>query len=129
MTNTQNLVCESEALMREIRGIMKWSRSEEYQIEMAVLIGLFAKIAGVTMDCPTLNAMAQQYACVPRQNQLPVLIGLANIMLIGGGPGGGVYAGNYGGFPPPFTPGTPSAIATDTSGNNRQWVWLNGNWN
>jgi hypothetical protein len=54
MTNTKNLVCESEALMREIRGIMKWSRSEKYQIEMAVLIGLFVKIAGVTMDCLTI---------------------------------------------------------------------------
>lgn len=46
----------------------------------------------------------------------------------GGGGGGGVFAGNYAGGQPNFTPTTTAAIAFDTS-NGTQWNWYNNQWN
>jgi hypothetical protein len=48
----------------------------------------------------------------------------------GGGGGGGttqVFAGNYGGGQPNFTPTTSTAIAIDTS-NDTQWNYYSGAW-
>ena len=49
-------------------------------IQMAALVYLFGKLAGVT-DCPTIAAGAAQYSCLSRQDQLPALIFLATQIL------------------------------------------------
>ena len=128
LTPEQITVCNSQAFLGEIRKALTCTRCDP-AFEMAVLIALFAKLAGVTVDCPTLEALASQYNCLPRQVQLPALIYLASqiVALVPAG-GGFVFAGYYGGNPPPFSPLSPSAIATDTSAGNRQWTWLNGVW-
>lgn len=97
-------------------------------MEMPILIALFAKLAGMTIDCPTLEANAAQYACLPRQTQLPALIWLANAIFTGGGIGGFVYGGDWGGNPPPFNPPSQSAAARDTNTGNLWW-WDGTQWN
>ena len=101
------------------------------------LISLFANIAGVSVDCPTLNALAQQYACIPPQNQLPALLYLA-VQIVNnsaatcgvcppGPPGPGVEVNP----PVPYTVGNPPAplfptlpaLAYDPTGNLPTMGW------
>jgi hypothetical protein len=62
--------------------------------------------------------------------QLPVIIALLNQIVTNGAAGGGtqVFAGDYGGVAPLFTPATAAAIAFDTV-TGAQWNYYNGQWN
>src|ERR1700691_1542425 len=53
--------------------------------QMDILIGLFQQIAGVNYTCQQLEALALQYACIPRPLQLPALIYLATQILAASG--------------------------------------------
>lgn len=133
LTPAQRLACNGR----------RWMGLSQDQ-QMGVLITIFAEIAGMTISCETLEAAAAQYSCLPRQAQLPSLIYLATQIVQNGSTGGGgsggvgnLFVGNFGGFPPSFTPvivstsfvGVSSgAIATDNS-TGQQWVFYNGQWN
>jgi hypothetical protein len=118
-------------------------------IQMAALVFLFGKLAGVT-DCPTIAAGAAQYSCLSRQEQLPALIFLAtqilaNLPTIATGPQGPAgangaagapgpvltFSGNYAGIAPPFTPTLAvgqMAFAYDTSTNTPWYFPFGGAW-
>jgi hypothetical protein len=133
MTPTQELACGALRIERCLPG---------QDLQMAALVFLFAKIAGVT-DCNSIAAGAQTVSCLTRQQQLPALIWLAsqilaNIPVIATGPQGPAgapgpvltFSGNYGGNPPPFTPTVSAgqlAIAYDSS-TNQPWFFVNGAW-
>lgn len=108
------------------RGTAQWFR-------LALLQTIANQVAPtVATDPQSLLSAANCYACYGN-GSLADLMELALLSIIANntnaaGPGaGGVFAGNYGGNPPPFTPTTAAAIATDTS-TGRQWNWFNGVW-
>ena len=67
------------------------------------------------------------FECVPQGMQLPVLIATLCQILAQGGIGQ-VFADNYGGNPPTFTPTATAAIAFDTSNAGHQYNWWGGAW-
>lgn len=100
---------------------------------MAALIAYVANLTGMNIDCATLQAGANQFACIPRQDQLPALLFLLSQPI-----GYGVFLFSSGGLgtPPPFAPLVTStqysgistgAVATDTS-TGQQWNFVNGVW-
>lgn len=109
--------------------ILRWSRGNRSWL-MAALIAMVAQLLGIQVTCDQLQANAQQFLCLPPNQQLPALIWLfaqivpGQIAPVGAGY---VFAGDYGGNPPPFSPTSAGAIATDTS-TGQQWNWLNGAW-
>ena len=94
---------------------------------MAAIIYYLGQLTGVSTDCATLQAGAAQYACIPRQDQLPAMIYMLAQLLSGNTVGGFVFAGNYGGNQPPFSPTTAGAVAIDSI-TGRQWQWSGGAW-
>ena len=119
MTSIETLVCQAQ----QIRKCLGCSQD----LEMAAIIYYLGLLTGVSTDCTTLNNGAAQYACIPRQSQLSVVIFLLSQLLSGNTVGGFVFAGNYGGNPPPFSPLTTGAIGID-SVTGRQWQWSGGSW-
>ena len=115
MNPGQQLACESIQVQR-------WLCNHPC-MEMPILIALFAKIAGVTMDCPTLESLAAQYNCLPRQNQLPALIYLATQILAAVPPPDYI---NYAG-PPTQNPPAVQNIVVDVNG--QQWQYFGNQWN
>jgi hypothetical protein len=118
MTQTQQIACGALAVECKLPG---------KDLQMAALVYLFGKIAGVT-NCNDILAGAQTMTCLDRQQQLPALIWLAlQILNAGGGmgppgppgPAGPVLSisGNYGGLQPPLPSLSPGqlAVAQDTS--------------
>jgi len=80
-------------------------------------------------DAQSLVNQANCILCgVPQGMYLPILIALmCQIQAQGTGGGGAVFAGNYAGGQPNFTPTTSAAIAIDTS-NGTQWDWYSNAW-
>jgi hypothetical protein len=103
------------------------------------LVGIFAQIAGMTtpLTCAQVEALAANYQCLERRQQLPALIALAAQILAQGGvvppptPGFGqqIFAGNWNGFPnvPTLVPPVAAAIAFDVS-DGSVWNWWNNGW-
>lgn len=129
LTPQQQLACNGS----------KWKGLTRQQ-QMGALISIFAKIAGITVNCSTLEVLAAEYNCLPPQAQLPALIYLATQILANGGGGGGgtgdvvLFSSGGLGTPPPFTPTinttaypgvTTGAMATDTS-TGQQWNYYPG---
>ena len=83
MTPQQQLSCDAQNVCRRAKG--------DQTLLMSALVGIFARIAGVNLDCPTLSTLAAQYACLERQNQLPALIYLATLIATNGGTAGADY--------------------------------------
>ena len=125
MTQTQQIACGALAVECKLPG---------KDLQMAALVYLFGKIAGVT-NCNDILAGAQTMTCLDRQQQLPALIWLAlQILNAGGGMGppgppgpASVFSGAYGGSPPNFTPTSSGAIAFDTD-TGQMWSWYNNQW-
>jgi hypothetical protein len=125
MTPIQTIACGALAVECKLPG---------KDLQMAALVYLFGKIAGVT-NCNDILAGAQTITCLDRQQQLPAIIWLAlQILNAGGGMGppgpmgpASVFSGAYGGSAPPFTPSTGAAIAFDT-GTGQMWSFYNSQW-
>ena len=45
------------------------------------IIALLANIAEINVDCPTLQGLAQQYACIPPQLQMPAMLYLLTLVV------------------------------------------------
>ena len=122
LTNQQNLVCQA----RQIAGCL----GNNQTLLMGVIIALFANATGMATDCTTLNNLAEQYACIPQQARLLVLIGMVDQFLSGGGNGGLVYNQDFGGNAPPFIPPNGQGVAFDTSTGQIWWMesgqWIGG---
>lgn len=71
MTDQRTLACQAEQ-------IQCWLPTRGQQ--MAVLIAIFGQLSGLPMTCESLQALAEQWACIPRDLQLAALIGLAVTM-------------------------------------------------
>jgi hypothetical protein len=136
----------AQQLSFQARQIACWL--PDRNLQMAALIAICAQIANVTLSCEALQALAQQFTCIPRELQLPALIGILNGATVGpegppgppgpqgpqgpiGPPGGpqGIFSANYGGYPnqPKFTPTVPEAIAIDSL-DGSIWYWFSGSW-
>jgi hypothetical protein len=127
MNGLNVIVCKAQAIACRIP-----TRNDQ----MEKLIGLFVQIAqastGIMYDCASLEALGEQFACIPRPLQLPVLIALATTMQPQSVTGFGqqVFDLNFGGFGnlPTFTPSVPAAVNFDPTDGTLSW-WINGTWN
>lgn len=77
------------------------------------------------LTCAELNSTVATFAA----NKMPsvVRLSLQVLALSLNFNGGAVYAGNYGGIAPTFTPPSSAAIATDTV-TLREWQWNGSVW-
>jgi hypothetical protein len=99
------------------------------------LVNIFAQIAGMAtpLSCEAVQALAANYMCLERQQQLPALIALAAQIAANGtnppGFGQQIFEGAYGSYPTPpnFTPTVPAAIAFSTN-DGSVWNWYSGSW-
>lgn len=102
------------------------------QLEMSALIAVFYKLAGVSMDCATLNANAAQFACLPRQAQLPALIYLANLIVTSqiAPAGSGFVFGGIGSPVGVIFPVAPAAVYFDNTipASPNMWSWNGSSW-
>jgi hypothetical protein len=118
LTPQQQLACEA-------RQIQQWLCRNQ-GLEMAVLIALFAQIAGVTVTCASLEALAAQFNCLPRQTQLPALIYLATQIVQNGAAPPLVDSIPYPG-PPTVAPGVVvnnvALLSVVVDSNYQQWQY------
>ena len=126
LTPAQQLVCNPI-----VGKIYRWSRGDR-GVLMANVIALLAELTGQTMTCDQLKANAAEFNCLSPNAQLPAVIYLlSQIVSSQIAPSGAGYVFEFSssgsGSPPPFTPTTPAAIATDIS-TGQQWNWYNGVW-
>lgn len=95
-----------------------------------IIAGILA-LAGLTVSAATLETNAAQYSCLTADEQNVAFTYMLNQVLLNipqnATNGGGVYAGNYSGVAPSFTPPTASAIAID-SVTKQQWAFVSGTW-
>lgn len=121
MTPQKQLACQA-------RQIECWLPDRGQQ--MSALLAIFVQLSNQPMTCASVQALAQQWACIPRELQLPALIALANSMQPPPPPPPAVqqvFNGNYGGIAPAFTPPFGAGLATDDI-TGQQWNYYNGIW-
>ena len=123
MTSQEQLSCNAKTVFNAFCG-------NQTQM-MAALVAVFAQIAGISVNCATLQTLAAQYNCLPRQAQLPALIYLASqIVAAQIVPAGSGFAfqgiGN-----PSFTPSQPVAFYVDNTipAQPAFWNWNGTSWN
>lgn len=98
--------------------------------DMTLLIAGFLALLGLSPTTAQLEVDAATYSCLPTDNQIAAVIyqltQTLTVMSIAYG-GGLVYAGNYNGNAPPFTPPSTSAVAID-SVTFQIWNFVDGGW-
>lgn len=99
------------------------------------IIALLANIAEINVDCPTLQGLAQQYACIPPQLQMPAMLYLLTLVVNSTAGAGTIQV--FSGIGPPTaqaatiaTPAALNAIYFDnaTPGQPNVWQWSNQAW-
>src|ERR1019366_2437233 len=132
LTPQQLLVCNSVQFKNEVLKIFKCSCVSGGQtFEMAVLIAIFAQLAGIpNVTCTQLQAMAAPFACLQRQQQLPALIALASQIISLVPSGGGFVFSGIGSPVGVVFPAVPSAVYVDNTNPNQVgfWNWNGTNW-
>lgn len=118
LTPQQQLICEATQIYRVFRG--------NQGMLMAALIAYVAQLTGMPIDCPTLQANAAQYACLPPALMLPALIWLMANFQGGGNANPQVFTG-VGSPVNVVAPAASSALYVDTS-VPALWSWSNGVW-
>lgn len=104
-------------------------------MQLAALISLFQKVAGVSLTTDQLMDGAKCIdSCIPRGMQLPVLISLAQTIVANGGGGGGgggsgsVLQGTVDPVAPPASPNSPALYTNLTSGTLFTWNVTSQSW-
>lgn len=116
--------------MRYVKTITRTSCGNR-SWEMAVLIALFAQIAGVTVTCQSLQTLAAQYNCLQSQQQLPALIYLASQIIANQAPAGAGFVFQGQGSPVGvITPSSSAAVYFDNTVPTEpaMWSWSNNTW-
>jgi hypothetical protein len=131
LTPQQEVACQARNLLHSLKRVPP---CELQSLLMGMLIYSILEVAGVSLTCEQLVAGGAQYACLPRQDQLPALI-WAIVNFGGGGGGSGSVLSGIG---PPASSSTPSiatpaqstAIYFDTAnpGQPNVWYWANNAW-
>ena len=101
-------------------------------MKLAVLISLFAQIAGVSTDTNSLISGAKCIQqCIPEGMMLAVLVSLASQIVSGGGTGGSGGAVTCGNGAPTSTPssGCGIYIQLDSTPPGLYWSYFGGQWN
>lgn len=99
---------------------------------MWALVNIFAQIAGMTtpLSCEAVQALAANYTCLARSQQLPALIALA-AQIAANGINPPVPPTLFSGIgAPAFTPPGPTAEYWDVTipSAPNEWLWAGGVW-
>lgn len=117
----------STELLCQAKQIERWTGCSQ-STQMSLLAAIFANLAKMTLTCESANALAQQFACVERQLQLPLLIALANQIVQVSGQY--VFSGIGSPIVNNVVPALPNAIYFDNTNLSFPivWQWQNNLW-